>query len=78
MTLAGLKQNYPNYQITQLTFIMDALCGFSGHLKDNINAIIKNNKQVNKAISNMQKTILNYASRISTRFKLVTNATGNR
>ena len=78
LLLASIQINYPEYQIKQLTFIMDVLGGYSNHLKENIKVIIRNNKDINKVISFMQKVTLNHASRISSRFKSIISSTNSR
>ena len=68
--LRNLKITFPDYKVKQLTFVMDALGGFSAHLQSNLKEIFNDKQQIDVITSNMQKVILHYATRTINKFKL--------
>ena len=68
--IRNLKISYPNYKVKQLTFIMDALGGYSAHLRINLKELFREKQQIDKIISNIQKVTLHFAGRIINKFKL--------
>ena len=68
--LNKLKLDYPNYEVNQLTFIIDVLGGHSKHLRGNINEIIKDKARIKSIVYNMQKSVLSSAAHIARKFKL--------
>ena len=68
--LNKLKLVYLNYEVNQLTFIIDVLGGHSKHLRENISKIIKDKARIKCIIYNMQKSVLPSAAHIARKFKL--------
>ena len=56
--LVGYRLDYPNYEVEQLTFIMDVFGGYDNVLVKNIEKVIKNKKLVNNIIRDMQKSFI--------------------
>ena len=53
-----MRMENPNYEIEQITLVMDVFGGYSKHLSENIMNIFKNKTDVDKIITNMQKSII--------------------
>ena len=68
--LNELKLDHPNYEVNQLTFIIDVLGGHSKHLRVNISKIVKDKARIKRIIYNMQKSVLSSAAHITRKFKL--------
>ena len=65
-----LKLDYPNYEVNQLTFIIDVLGGHSRHLSENISKIVKDKARIKCIIYNRQKSVLSSAAHITRKFRL--------
>ena len=70
--LQSLKVEYPEYEVQQLTFIIDCLGGFSKNLKENIKKLGFDDIQCKNIMYGMQKIVLSEASSIMDRFKVLT------
>ena len=70
--LRNIKRLETEYQVEQITLVMDSLGGYSKCLKDNIGKVFKDAKMVSKIIHKMQKAVLSESVRISRCFKLST------
>ena len=68
--LNKLKLDYSNYEVNQLTFIIDVLGAHSKHLRENISEIIKDKAKIKSVVYNMQKSVLSSAAHIARKFKL--------
>ena len=68
--LNKLKLDYPNYEVNQLTFIIDVLGGHSKHPRENISKIVRDKARIKCIIYNMQKSVLSSAAHITRKFKL--------
>ena len=68
--LNKLKLDYPNYEVNQLTFIIDVLGGHSKHLRENISEVIKDKARIKSFVDNMQKSVLSSAAQIARKFNL--------
>ena len=68
----NLKRAEPDYEIDQITLVMDSLGGYSDNLKENIGKVIKEMNRVDKVLKRMQKCVLSESTNISRRFKLST------
>ena len=68
--LNKLKLDYPNYEVNQLTFMINVLGGHSKHLLENISKIVKDEARIMCIIYNMQKSVLSSAAHITRKFKL--------
>ena len=68
--LNKLRLDYPNYEVNQLTFIIDVLGGHSKHLSENVSKIVKDKARVKSIVYNMQKSVLSSAAHTTRKFKL--------
>ena len=68
----NLKLEYPDFQIDQITLVMDVLGGFSKHLGDNIAKVFENRSDVRNIIRDMQKSVICNAAHLVRVFKLRT------
>ena len=64
--LNKLKSDYPNYEVNQLSFIIDL---HSKHLPENISKIVKDKARIKSIVYIMQKSVLSSAAHIR-KFKL--------
>ena len=65
----NIKRDNPDFEVSQITLVMDGLGGYSKHLIENINKLIEDKKIANNIINRMQKAVLSESSRIARRFK---------
>ena len=68
----NLKLEFPQYDIDQVTLVMDVLGGYSQHLSDNIKKIIVDKNVRQSIIRNMQKTVIRSEANLVRVFKLKT------
>ena len=68
----NLKLEYPDFQIDQITLVMDVLGGYSNHLRDNIEKVFEDKKEVRNIIRDMQKAVICNAAHLVRVFKLRT------
>ena len=68
----NLKLDYPDFQIDQITLVMDVLGGYSTHLRDNIEKVFEDKKEVRNIIRDMQKAVICNAAHLVRVFKLRT------
>ncbi len=66
----SLKFDHPEYQIDQITLVMDVFGGYGNDLVDNVRKVIKDKKQVQSIITNMQKSVIGSVANISRFFKI--------
>ena len=66
----SLKLDYPNYNIDQITTIMDVFGGYGPDLVENISKIFKRKEDVKSIITNMQKSVIASAATLSRTFKI--------
>ena len=52
----SLKFENPDYQVDQITLVMDVFGGYGKDLEDNIRKVISDSSTVRSIITNMQKT----------------------
>ena len=71
--LRNLRIEYPGFKVEQATFIMDALGGYSGHLKSNMAKIGYNSDTIEMIIKKLQKITLSEARYIINKFKIKTS-----
>ena len=64
MYLNKLKLEYPNYEVNQLTFIIDVLGEHSKKLCENIIEIIRDKAKIKSVVHSMQKPVLSSAAHI--------------
>ena len=65
----NLKINNPEFEIDQITLIIDVLGGYSKDLEQNIGKIIKDKNEKEQIIFKMQKSIASELSYFSKKFK---------
>ena len=68
----NLKLEFPDYEIDQITLVIDVFGGHSKHLEDNIAKMIKTKKDIQSIIRNMQKTVIKSEANLVRVFKLKT------
>ena len=68
----NIKIANPEYDIEQITLVMDSLGGHSKNLVDNVKILIRDRSKVNGIIKKMQKAMLSQSAHISKRFKIET------
>ena len=66
----NLKLEYPNYDVDQITLVMDVYGGYGQDLVDNISKVVRNRSTVTTIIKNMQKSIISSAANLSRTFKI--------
>jgi len=69
---SNLKLEFPQYEIDQITLVMDVFGGYSQHLNDNIKKIIVDKKDIQSIIRNMQKSVIRSEANLVRVFKLKT------
>ena len=68
----NLKLEYPEFEVDQITLVLDVLGGYSKHLEDNIAKIFKSATEVRNIIRDMQKSVISSAAHLTRVFKLRT------
>ena len=68
--LNSLKIQHPDYEIDQITLVMDVFGGYDNNLVSNIKKLIKSKEITDKVIYNMQKSITYSLANISRTFKV--------
>ena len=66
----NLKLEYPEYEVGQITLVMDVYGGFSKDLADNIGKVISGKDDIKSIIKNMQKSIISSLAHLSRTFKI--------
>ena len=67
-----LKIDYPNYTVTQLTFIIDSLGGYSKELVTSLKTLNFGTRELESILYGMQKIVLTEAVNIIRQFKIRT------
>ena len=70
----NLKLEYPNYQVDQITLVMDVLGGHSEHLAENIAKVFEDKADVRNIIRDMQKSVICSAAHLVRMFKIRTSS----
>jgi len=70
LIMQGLKLEYPNYDIDQITTIMDVFGGYGPDLSNNIGKVMKNKSDIQSVIRSMQKSVIASAANLSRTFKI--------
>ena len=73
--LENLKFENPDYEVDQITLIMDIFGGYGQDLVDNIRKVVKDKNMVSSIITKMQKSIVSSAANLSRTFKIRTMLT---
>ena len=71
--IRSLKLNFPEYEVQQLTFIIDCLGGFGPSLKENICKLGFTKTELNKILNGIQKIVVSEARGTINHFKILTN-----
>ena len=66
----SLKFENPDYQVDQITLVMDVFGGYGKDLEDNIRKVISDSSTVRSIITNMQKSVIGSVSNLSRYFKI--------
>ena len=67
-----LKMENPEYDIDQITLVMDVFGGYSDNLRKNVMKIFNNKTVVDKIINDMQKSIITNEAHLARVFKMRT------
>ena len=67
-----LKLEFPDYDIDQVTLVMDVFGGFSKNLIENILKVFEKKEDANRIIKNMQKSIISSEAHLTRVFKMRT------
>ena len=65
-----LKFENPEYEVDQITTVMDSFGGFDKSLKENIEKIITDKHVTRTIVTNMQKSVISSAANLSRRCKI--------
>ena len=66
----NLKFEHRDYEVDQITLVIDVFGGYGKDLRDNIGKVIKEKEIVDLIIKNMQKSIISSAANLSRAFKI--------
>ena len=66
----NLKFEYRDYDVDQITLVMDVFGGYGQDLPDNISKVISNKETVASIITSMQKSIVSSSANLSRTFKI--------
>ena len=66
----NLKFEHRDYEIDQITLVIDVFGGYGKDLRDNIGKVIKKKETIDLIIKNMQKSIISSAANLSRAFKI--------
>ena len=70
--IASMKILHPDYEIEQITFIVDSLGGYSQSLVDALNTLGFDSNAVKRMLLSIQKIVLTESRYIINRFKQLT------
>ena len=65
-----IKFENPEYEVGQVTLVMDSFGGFDQNLRKNIEKVLSDKLLVQKIITNMQKSIISSATHLARRCKI--------
>ena len=68
----NLRLEYPEYEIDQITLVIDVFGGYSRNLRENITKIFQKKEDVTRIIRNMQKSIILSEAHLTGVFKIKT------
>ena len=66
----SLKLEYPDYQVDQITLVMDVFGGYGRDLVDNIRKVVTDSSTIQSIITNMQKSVIASVANMSRTFKI--------
>ena len=70
--LRSIKLDYPDYEVSQLTFIIDCLGGYDHLLKENIGKLGFTKHELNTILIGIQKIVMSEARETINHFKILT------
>ena len=70
-----MRLEYPEFEVDQITLVLDVFGGYSLHLRNNIAKIIVDRNEVGSIIRNMQKTVIKSEAHLVRVFKMRTIGT---
>ena len=73
--LENLKFEHPDYEVDQITTVMDVFGGYGKNSKENVSKVVREKSSVASIINNMQKSIISSAANLSRTFKIRTMLT---
>ena len=68
--IRALKLQHPNYNVDQITIVMDVFGGYSMNLIENIKKVISDEADIRSVIKNMRRSIISSAVNLSRTFKI--------
>ena len=68
----NLRLEYPEYEIDQITLVIDVFGGYSKNLRENITKIFQKKEDVTRIIRNMQKSVILSEAHLTRVFKIRT------
>ena len=68
----NLKFEHRNFEVDQITLVMDVFGGYGIDLETNIGKVIKEKETIVSIIKNMQKSVISSAANLSRAFKIRT------
>ena len=68
--IVNLKFENPDFNVDQITLVMDVFGGYGNDLVENIGKIFKRKEEVGNIIKNMQKSVIASATTLSRTFKI--------
>ena len=74
--LQNLQFENPEFEIDQITLVMDVFGGYDKNLEDNVKKIFKTKKEIYSIIYNMQKSVVSSCANLSRTFKIRTKYEG--
>ena len=75
--LNALNLEYRDYEVDQITIVMDVFGGYSGNLVDNIKKVFNDRSDIQSIINNMRKSIISNAVNLSRTFKIRSGTLNN-
>ena len=74
--LQNLQYENPEFEIDQITLVMDVFGGYDRSLLDNVNTNFKTKKEIDYVIYNMQRSVISSCATLSRTFKIRTKYEG--
>ena len=68
--LSSLKFENPEFEVDQITLVMDVYGGYDNELVTNIGKVIKGKRTVASIVKNMQKSVISSVANLSRTFKI--------
>ena len=68
--LQNLQFENPDFEVDQITLVMDVFGGYDANLVDNVKKVFKSKKEIDSVIYNMQKSVISSCANLSRTFKI--------